>query len=51
MREPDADALIERIGPSVIGDDEAVAGPFGSRRVIYREDTASGRVCAAVEAR
>ena len=41
--ERDADALIERIRASVIGDDEAVAGPFGLRRVTYADYTATGR--------
>ncbi|HTS15679.1 MAG TPA: aminotransferase class V-fold PLP-dependent enzyme [Candidatus Sulfotelmatobacter sp.] len=36
-------ALIEAIRAGVIGDDEAVAGPFGTRRVIYADYTASGR--------
>src|SRR3954453_8046457 len=44
-----ADALIERIRASVIGDDEAVAGPFGIRRVTYADYTASGRALSFVE--
>ncbi|HET7471647.1 MAG TPA: aminotransferase class V-fold PLP-dependent enzyme [Candidatus Limnocylindrales bacterium] len=44
-----ADALIERIRASVIGDDEAVAGPFGIRRVTYADYTASGRALTFVE--
>src|SRR3954447_3415868 len=44
-----ADALIERIRSSVIGDDEAVAGPFGIRRVTYADYTASGRSLAFIE--
>jgi len=46
---PDADALIERIRASVIGDDEAVAGPFGIRRVTYADYTASGRALTFIE--
>ncbi len=42
-------ALIEAIRASVIGDDEAVAGPFGPRRVIYADYTASGRSLAFLE--
>ena len=38
-----AAALIELIRRSVVGDDEAVAGPFGVRRVTYADYTASGR--------
>jgi selenocysteine lyase/cysteine desulfurase len=50
MADPsDADALIERIRASVIGDDEAVAGPFGIRRVTYADYTASGRALTFVE--
>jgi selenocysteine lyase/cysteine desulfurase len=45
----DPDALIERIRASVIGDDEAVAGPFGIRRVTYADYTASGRALTFVE--
>ena len=51
MADPSADpaALIERIRASVIGDDEAVAGPFGIRRVTYADYTASGRALTFVE--
>jgi selenocysteine lyase/cysteine desulfurase len=42
-------ALIERIRASVIGDHEAVAGPFGLRRVTYADYTASGRALTFVE--
>ncbi|HEY7131530.1 MAG TPA: aminotransferase class V-fold PLP-dependent enzyme [Candidatus Limnocylindrales bacterium] len=53
MTEPqsstDADALIDRIRASVIGDDEAVLGPFGLRRVTYADYTASGRALTFVE--
>ncbi|MFI5261856.1 MAG: aminotransferase class V-fold PLP-dependent enzyme, partial [Candidatus Limnocylindrales bacterium] len=42
-------ALIETIRASVIGDDEAVAGPFGTRRVIYADYTASGRSLSFIE--
>jgi selenocysteine lyase/cysteine desulfurase len=45
----DADALIELIRASVIGDDEAVAGPFGIRRVTYADYTASGRSLSFIE--
>ncbi len=44
-----ADALIETIRRSVIGDDEAVAGPFGVRRVTYADYTASGRSLTFIE--
>jgi len=45
----DANALIEAIRRSVVGDDEAVAGPFGVRRVTYADYTASGRSLTFVE--
>jgi len=43
------DAIIELIRSSVIGDDEAVAGPFGVRRVTYADYTASGRSLSFIE--
>jgi selenocysteine lyase/cysteine desulfurase len=43
------DVLIEAIRASVIGDDEAVAGPFGVRRVTYADYTASGRSLTFIE--
>jgi len=45
----DPAALIETIRASVIGDDEAVAGPFGTRRVTYADYTASGRSLTFIE--
>jgi selenocysteine lyase/cysteine desulfurase len=44
-----SERLIESIRAAVIGDDEAVAGPFGVRRVTYADYTASGRSLAFVE--
>jgi selenocysteine lyase/cysteine desulfurase len=44
-----ADALIETIRGAVIGDDEAVMGPFGLRRVTYADYTASGRSLTFIE--
>ncbi len=41
--------LIERIRSSVIGEDEAVMGPFGPRRVTYADYTASGRAVTFIE--
>jgi selenocysteine lyase/cysteine desulfurase len=48
---PDAspEQLIELISASVIGDDEAFAGPFGVRRVTYADYTASGRSLTFIE--
>ncbi|MCP3975646.1 MAG: aminotransferase class V-fold PLP-dependent enzyme [bacterium] len=42
-------SLVETIRESVIGEHEVVAGPFGSRRVIYADYTASGRALSFVE--
>ncbi|TAM66327.1 MAG: aminotransferase class V-fold PLP-dependent enzyme [Chloroflexota bacterium] len=42
-------ALIGLIRASVIGDGEAVAGPFGVRRVTYADYTASGRSLSFIE--
>ena len=46
---PGPDALVDLIRASVIGDDEAVAGPYGIRRVTYADYTASGRSLSFVE--
>ena len=43
------DELIALVRASVIGDDEAVAGPFGVRRVTYADYTASGRNLTFIE--
>ena len=45
----DGTRLVETIRSSVIGDDEAVAGPFGVRRVTYADYTASGRSLTFIE--
>jgi len=42
-------SLIEAIRAAVIGDDEAVLGPFGMRRVTYADYTASGRALDFIE--
>jgi selenocysteine lyase/cysteine desulfurase len=41
--------LVEAIRAGVIGDDEAVMGPFGLRRVTYADYTASGRSLGFIE--
>ncbi|HEY5627891.1 MAG TPA: aminotransferase class V-fold PLP-dependent enzyme, partial [Candidatus Limnocylindrales bacterium] len=48
-RSPDRHALVDLVRASVVGDDEAVAGPFGVRRVTYADYTASGRSLSFIE--
>jgi selenocysteine lyase/cysteine desulfurase len=48
-KEAGPERLIELIRASVIGDDEAFAGPFGVRRVTYADYTASGRSLTFIE--
>ena len=43
------DRLIDEVRAAVIGDDEAIATPFGLRRVTYADYTASGRSVAFIE--
>ncbi len=42
-------SLIDVIRASVIGDEEALSGPFGVRRVVYADYTASGRSLSFLE--
>jgi selenocysteine lyase/cysteine desulfurase/CRP-like cAMP-binding protein len=48
-RHVDRQRLVEQVRASVIGDDAVLDGPFGGRRIVYADYTASGRALAFIE--
>lgn len=46
---PASARLIETIRAAIIGDDQALEGPYGARRVTYADYTASGRSITFIE--